>query len=76
VEEVVHGSRASGSARSEGDEQVAPGGFVERFEVQGAVALIAKELEQGGTALLLRWLQLAVTHPEKLHLEGLDEEVL
>ena len=44
-------------------------------EVEGAVAFVAKQLKQGGTALFKRRLDLPVGDAHQMHLEGLGQEI-
>lgn len=89
VEVVVHGyaydrngtrgkSRRgwSGSARSERRQELAPRFRIQVIERDGIVTLVAKDLEQGGPALFLRRLQLAICHAQQMHLKGLHEKIL
>jgi hypothetical protein len=77
VKEIVHvPSRLFRSAGSKRQQQLAAGDFVQAVEIHGAVALIAEQFEQGWTPFFLRRLQLAVGHPQELHLECFDEEIL
>jgi hypothetical protein len=63
------------SAGAQRREQVAARRLVERVEVDRAITLVAQHLDQGRTALFLRRLELAIGHPQELHLEGLDEKI-
>ncbi|MEO7191310.1 MAG: hypothetical protein ABI051_09655 [Vicinamibacterales bacterium] len=78
MEEVVHEAEPSfwRSAGSERHEQVAPSAFVQAVEVDRAVTLVTQQFEQGWTPFFLGRLQLAVGHPQQLHLQGFDEKIL
>ena len=56
--------------------QLASRGLIESIEIDGTVALIAQYLDKGGSALFLRWLELAVGHAQEMHLQGFDQKIL
>ena len=58
------------------DEQIPTRRLVERIQVEGAIAFVAKDFDQRRTALFLGRLELAIRHAQQLHLQGLDQEVL
>ncbi len=71
--------RHVGNARSTGSErhqQVATRLVVESVEIDRAVTLVTEQLDKGRAPLLLRRLQLIVSHPHEVHLERLDQEIL
>jgi hypothetical protein len=56
--------------------KLSPRVLIEPVEVNGAVALIAQNLDKRRTAFLGGWLQLPISDPQEVHLEGLDEKIL
>jgi len=64
------------SANAESDEQVAARRLIERLEVEGAIALVAQELEECWAAFFLGGLNLTVIDTHQVHLQGLNQEVL
>ena len=61
---------------AERDVQFPTGALVELVKVDRAIALIAKDFDQRGSAFFLRRLKLLVQHAEQVHLQGLDEKIL
>jgi hypothetical protein len=73
---IVHGRLAPRSADAERHEELSSGVLVERVQIDGAVTLVAQDLNQSRATFLRGWLQLPVCDPQEMHLEGLDEKIL
>ena len=56
--------------------QLSSGVLVEPIEVHGAVTFIAQDFDQSGPTFFGGWLQLTVSDPQEMHLEGLDKKIL
>jgi len=76
VKKIVHDCLALRSADAERHVELPSRVLVERIEIDGAVALVAQDLNQSGTTFFRGWLQLPVCDPQEMHLEGLDEKIL
>jgi hypothetical protein len=79
IEEIVHGAvLRSGRVlpRAERFHQLTPRRLIEAIKVNRAVTLVAQKLDKSGTALFLGRLQLAVSHPDEVHLQRLHQKIL